>query len=218
MADNTINFIELISLSRVGPDSSVEKFGSVINSSFVDAANVLATMKQKGLIDFVTSFPSQSMLKITEQGMQTISEANQKATEQPDVLDNAILVQLLKGRRGLADLNSSVNVTQKDLAMHLYKLSSQQYISYELANGAMSIYLTEKGFMLANSQPAQSPQPPAPQGAPQQAQQTPAAPKDPEKELRDIQVMVNKKSRRKMIIIVLIAALIIVMLVVFLKK
>ncbi len=216
MADNTINFIELVALSRIGPDSSVEKFGSVINSSFVDAANVLATMKQKGLIDFVTSFPSQSMLKITEQGMQIISEANQKATEQPDALDNAILTQLLKGKRGLADLNSSVNVTQKDLAMHLYKLSSQQYMSYELANGAMSIYLTEKGFMLANAQPQQ----PAATQPPLQAQgQTAQMPqKDPEKELRDIQLMVGKKNKRKMIIVLLIVAFIIVLLVLFLKK
>lgn len=216
MADNTINFIELVALSRIGPDSSVEKFGSVINSSFVDAANVLATMKQKGLIDFVTSFPSQSMLKITEQGMQIISEANQKATEQPDALDNAILTQLLKGKRGLADLNSSVNVTQKDLAMHLYKLSSQQYMSYELANGAMSIYLTEKGFMLANSQPVQ---PVVPQQAPQAQGQPPqTAQKDPEKELKDIQIMVGKKNKRKMIIILLIAALVVVLLVLFIKK
>lgn len=169
MDDNTISFVELIALTRITPESTVERFGSLINSSFFDASNILATLKQKGLVDFMTAFPSQSTLKVTDLGNSVLAEARQKGSEPLDALDTAIMVQLSNGRRGLNDLNGSINVTQKDLAMHLFKLGSQQQISYELANANVNIYLTEKGFLAVRSSGQ------APQMAPPPSQ-TPNAP------------------------------------------
>ncbi|MGC8669879.1 MAG: hypothetical protein ACP5TL_01865 [Candidatus Micrarchaeia archaeon] len=146
-----LNFIDLVALSRIKPDTVVEKFGGIINSSFFDASNILGSLKQKGLIDFTTAFPGQSSITITDLGKQTLQESEEKAKEDFDALDFAIITQLSGGKRGLADLGGAVNVRQKDLAMHLYKLSEQQYVSYSIRNGNIDISLTEKGFLQVKS-------------------------------------------------------------------
>jgi predicted transcriptional regulator len=146
MLDN-ITFVDLVALTRIAPDSTVERFGGLINSSFFDASNILGTLKQKGLVDFITQFPSQSAITITESGKQLITEVQQKATTPFDKLDMEILMKISDGNKTLADLTAGVNVTPKDMAIHLYKLSTQQFISYELRNGNMNLTLTEKGFL-----------------------------------------------------------------------
>ncbi len=146
MLDN-INFIDLVALMRLTPDATVERFGGLINSSFFDASNILGSLKQKGLVDFVTQFPSQSAITVTEQGKQLISEVQEKAASPFDKLDMEILMQIANGSKTLTDLAAGVNVTSKDLATHLNKLSVQKFLSYELRNGIMSLTLTEKGFL-----------------------------------------------------------------------
>jgi len=144
---DTINFIDLVALSRITPEATVERFGGLINSSFFDASNILGTLKQKGLVDFITSFPSQSALTVTQEGRQLLDEAHQKSALAIDTLDMAVLAELSSGRRNLPDLASGVNVTPKDLALRLYKLSEQKFLSYELRNGNVNMALTEKGFL-----------------------------------------------------------------------
>jgi hypothetical protein len=141
-----ISFIDLVALMRITSDTTVEKFGGLINSSFFDASNILGTLKQKGLVDFVTQFPSQSAITITEQGKQLIDEVQTKSTLPFDKLDIELLNSISAGKRSLADL-AEVNVTPKDTATHLYKLSTQQFLSYELRNGNVNLSLTEKGFL-----------------------------------------------------------------------
>jgi hypothetical protein len=147
---DTINFVDLIALTRITPEATVERFGGLINSSFFDASNILGTLKQKGLVDFVTSvssFPNQSALTVTDEGKKLLIEAQDKANAPFDVLDMAVLIQISNGKRNLIDLATGVNVTPKDLAIHLNKLALQQFISYELRNGNVGIALTEKGFL-----------------------------------------------------------------------
>lgn len=215
MDDSSFTFIDLVALTKIGPDSTVERFGGTINSTFFDASSILAGLKLKGLVEFVTTMPGQSALKITEGGTSLIAGANQKATEQPDALDSSILAQLAKGRRGLSDLNSSVNVTQKDLAMHLFKLTSQGYVSYDLANANMNLYLTEKGFNSASAatqqtdaahlQGASVPKPAAEQGAQHSGI---------ELELKLLEAAMKREQRKKVLILSasLVALLVIVIL------
>lgn len=146
MMDN-ISFVDLVSLMRITPDATVERFGSLINSSFFDASNILGTLKQKALVDFVTQFPSQSAITVTEQGKQLIADAGQKATEPVDKLDAELLKKISEGSKTLPAIAENVNITPKDMAFHLYKLSVQQFLSYELRNGSVDIKLTEKGFL-----------------------------------------------------------------------
>ncbi len=171
------NFMDLVTLLRVKPDSTVERFGSAINSSFFDASNVLGTLKQKGLIDFTTIFGSQNAITLTDLGKQLINEAEMKAPTLFDHLDLEILNQLSGGKRSITDISGAVNVRPKDLALHLYKMSAQQYLDYEISSGKLSIMLTEKGFMQVKQgmpvQPEQEQNKAAPpqQGAPPVAPQ-----------------------------------------------
>ncbi len=146
-----INFIDLAALTRVTPDAVVEKFGGVINSSFFDASNILASLKQKGLIDFTTAFPGQSAITITDLGKQLLNEAHDKANTPFDQLDLTVLTQLSAGKRSIQDLSQSVNVTQKDLALRVFKLAQNGYLSYDIRNGSVSMALTEKGFLQVKS-------------------------------------------------------------------
>lgn len=154
-----INFIDLVALMRITPDSTVERFGGLINSSFFDASNILGSLKQKGLVDFVTSFPSQSSISVTEEGKKLIADAQEKAATQFDTLDMEILEQISSGKRNLSDLTAVVNVTSKDLALRLNKLSTQKFLAYELRNGNMGITLTEKGFLKVRQGMSPQPQP-----------------------------------------------------------
>jgi len=239
MLDN-ITFVDLISLIKITPDATVERFGSMINSSFFDASNILGTLKQKGLVDFVTAFPSQSALTVSEQGKQLIADVEAKATTPFDTLDMSILLQLSGGKRNLPDLSGALNITSKDLAFHLYKLATQQYMSYELRNGTVNLLLTEKGFLCVKQgmpkpemqQQVQAPQPvvqqqaqpqqqapgqvqqPMPEPAPQIGPQ-PEAPMQPQKtdeELKLMQSEIAAKKRTKELAIAFIILVIVAIL------
>lgn len=240
MALDNITFIDLIALTRITPDATVERFGGMINSSFFDASNILGTLKQKGLVDFVTQFPSQSSLSVTETGKQLIADVQQKASTPFDTLDMAILVQLANGKRALPDLTGGVNVTSKDLAVHLYKLSVQQFISYELRNGNMSLTMTEKGFLRvkegmpkpeqtqpqAQAQPAQpeavAPTTQMPSGASAtQSQQTVQAASSAQKNeaaLKELDAKISsEKKMRSMVAIAVIIILVVVVAILYVE-
>ncbi|MCL4371941.1 winged helix-turn-helix domain-containing protein [Candidatus Marsarchaeota archaeon] len=154
-----INFMDLMAVRRIKPDTIVEKFGSLINSSFFDASNILGTLKLKGLVDFTTYVPGQNAITVTDLGKKLIEEADQKNAMPFDELDLAILKQLSTGKRSFADLGTAVNIRPKDLAMHLYKLENHQYITAEFRNGIIDIAMTEAGFMQANKGVVEQKQP-----------------------------------------------------------
>lgn len=157
-----INFFDLASLLRVKPDTTMERFGGMLNSSYFDGANIAATLSQKKLISFNTALPGQSIITITDAGKQLIDEANMKAKADFDHLDLAIITQISNGKSSPGDIGAGVNVRPRDLAMHLNKLSQQEYITYEFRSGAVSLMLTEKGFQQVKEgmpRPKQQPQP-----------------------------------------------------------
>ena len=47
------------------------------------------------------------------------------------------------------DITSALNIRPKDLAMHINKLSVNQFMNAEFRNGNIDLMLTEKGFMQA---------------------------------------------------------------------
>jgi hypothetical protein len=58
-----------------------------------------------------------------------------------------------------------VNIRPRDLAMHIYKLSTGEYLSYEFQSGNVNVMLTEKGF--AQVKAGMPPKPTPPQAAAQ---------------------------------------------------
>ncbi|EQD42788.1 hypothetical protein B2A_10182 [mine drainage metagenome] len=167
MADEP-NFIDLFALTKITPQSVVEKFGASINSSFFDASNILGGLKIKGLIDFTTIFGGQNSVTITDLGHKFMDEAASKVNLPLDHLDLAILVQLSGGKRSLNDLTTTLNILPRDLSLHLYKLMQQSYLSAEFRNGILNLMLSEKGFMQAKAG--------LPSPVPQSASQQPSAP------------------------------------------
>ncbi len=141
-----VTFFDLVTLMKIKPGITVERYGGLINSSFFDGAKVLGTLQQKKLISLTTAMPDQNPITVTETGKQLITEADNRATQEFDHLDLEILVQVSKGKSTPEDLGKKVNVRPKDLAMHLYRLSKQDFATYELVSGTVNIMLTEKGF------------------------------------------------------------------------
>ena len=142
-----VNFLELAALLKVTPNTVLERFGSSINASIFDASNIAGSLKQKGLIDFTAYYPGPNEIVVTEGGKMLIAEAEAKSAQPFDQLDEAILSQLSGGKRIPKDLQNSLNLRPKDLALRLYKLSKQGFMIYELKSGGIDLLLTETGFL-----------------------------------------------------------------------
>lgn len=170
MADE-VNFFDLVALLKIKPGVTVERYGGLINSSFFDGATVLGTLQQKKLVSLTTAMPDQNPITVTETGKQLLTEADDRAKQEFDHLDLEILVQVSKGKTTPEDLGKAVNVRPKDLAMHLYRLTKQDFATYELASKNVTMMLTEKGFSQSKAGMPVKPQPTQPQ--PQTVQQAP---------------------------------------------
>lgn len=160
-----INYLDLLILRKIDAEATVEKFGGYINTSFFETANLLGTMKLKGLVDIESSIGGRSPLIITGEGRDTLARASQKAGEPLDTLDHAILHALAGGARALSDLQVAINIRPKDLAFHLYKLKSGDYIDDEVHSAHVGFSLTEKGFNLVGVAAPSAPVLAAPPGA-----------------------------------------------------
>ena len=143
---NELSFLDLAVLKKVDAESSVEKFGSIINTSFFETANLLGTIKIKGYVNIESSVGGISRVTMTDAGSSLLSVAEQRAKEPIDPLDNAILHALAGGAKELDAMQSQLTIRGADLAFHLNKLAAQGYIDYALQSGKVSFVLTEQGF------------------------------------------------------------------------
>ncbi|MGC9132503.1 MAG: hypothetical protein ACP5HJ_02560, partial [Candidatus Micrarchaeia archaeon] len=144
-----MNFRELIALSRITQGTTVEKFGSLINASYFDGANLAGTLKTKGAIDFKVSYPGESEVIITEEGKKILQIAEEKSKEGFDNLDLEILQKILQGSNKPEEIEKALNINQQDIALRLYKLSKQNFLSYTLKGGEATLSLTEAGYKKA---------------------------------------------------------------------
>ena len=181
-----ITFLDLACLMKISEDTTLERFGSAINASIFDASNIAGTLKQKDLIDFTSIFPGPNSIAVTEKGKAALTEAEQRAATPFDNLDKSILLQISSGKSSPKDIQSSISLNSRDLAMRLYKLSRQNLLTYELKSGQVEILLTEQGFLKASPSQTQPMQPmrqmqptPAPQPTAQQPSQQPSTVQQP---------------------------------------
>ncbi len=174
-----ITFMDLASLLKITPDTPMEKLGTALNATIFDASNVAGTLKQKGLIEFTANYPGPNAIVITEAGKAAMQEAEAKSTSPTDALDESLLIQMSGGKRLPVELQNTLGLRPRDLAMRLYKLNKQNLITYELKNGGVELLLTEQGFLHAKGggRPIQPP-PPAPgQAMPPFGQSSPVPPR-----------------------------------------
>jgi hypothetical protein len=143
---NELNFLDLVILKRIDANSSVESFGSTINTSFFETANILGTVKIKGYINIETSIGGISKVTITDAGTGILALAEKKSAEPIEPLDNALLHALAGGAKDPEALQSVLNIRSGDLAYHINKMVAQGLMDYDVRSGKAGLMLTEKGF------------------------------------------------------------------------
>jgi hypothetical protein len=143
---NELTFLDLAILKKVDADSSVEKFGSIINTSFFETANLLGNVKIKGYVNIESSVGGISSVKITDAGTSLLTVAEQRSKDPVEPLDNAILHEVAGGNKELESLQAKLNIRSGDLAFHLYKLVVQGFMDYEVRSAKVTFVLTEQGF------------------------------------------------------------------------
>lgn len=222
MADD-INFLDIACLMKISDDTTLERFGSAINASIFDASNIAGTLKQKDLIDFTSIFPGPNSIAVTEKGKAVLSEAEQRAATPFDNLDKSILSQISSGKSVPKDIQSAINLNSRDLAMRLYKLSKQSFLTYELKSGQVEILLTEQGFLKASPQQSQPMQPmpsmqPKPNNVQNQvqntssAQSTQQAEQQPQQPVAPQEIHLQPKPMNKKLIAGIVVILVIILL------
>lgn len=141
-----LTFLDLAILKKIDAESSVEKFGSIINTSFFETANMLGTIKIKGYITIEASIGGISKVALTDAGTSLLAVAQQRCHEPIEPLDNAILHALASGAKELEAMQTTLNVRSADLAYHINKLVAQGFMDYELRSAKAYFMLTEQGF------------------------------------------------------------------------
>ncbi len=228
MADD-INFLDIACLMKISDDTTLERFGSAINASIFDASNIAGTLKQKDLIDFTSIFPGPNSIAVTEKGKAVLSEAEQRAATPFDNLDKSILSQISGGKSVPKDIQSAISLNSRDLAMRLYKLSKQSFLTYELKSGQVEILLTEQGFLKASPQQSQPMQPipsmqPKPNNVQNQVQNTPSAQstqqaeQQPQQSAAPQEIHLQPKPMNKKLIAGIVIILVIILLAYLLMK
>ena len=208
---------------KISDDTTLERFGSAINASIFDASNIAGTLKQKDLIDFTSIFPGPNSIAVTEKGKAVLSEAEQRAATPFDNLDKSILSQISSGKSVPKDIQSAINLNSRDLAMRLYKLSKQSFLTYELKSGQVEILLTEQGFLKASPQQSQPMQPmpsmqPKPNNVQNQvqntssAQSTQQAEQQPQQPVAPQEIHLQPKPMNKKLIAGIVVILVIILL------
>lgn len=143
---NELNFLDLAVMKKIDAESSVEKFGSAINTSFFETANLLGTIKIKGYISIESSVGGISRVAITDAGASILAVAEQRSKEPIEPLDNAILHAVAGGTKDMEALRAALNIRSADLTFHLYKLIGQGFMDYEIRAAKVSFVLSEQGF------------------------------------------------------------------------
>jgi len=148
-----LTFTDLVILQRIEPGTVMEKFGPKINSQFFESANILATVKQKGYIDFKTSHFGNSEVEVTQVGARMLEVADEKAKEAVDELDLAILRKIVEGYKDPDEIKNGLNIRSGDLALRIHKLVKQDLVSYSIRNIKISLSITEDGFKKVGATP-----------------------------------------------------------------
>jgi len=148
-----LTFSDLALLQRIDETTVVEKFGTVINSSFFDAANLLGTLKQKGYIDIISQFPGPSRVVLTEKGKRILALAKEKGAQEIEKLDEVMVSLIANGYKDPKALGEKLNMRSSDVAFHLQRLVMQDYASYVFRSGRVELNVTDAGFKLAGYPP-----------------------------------------------------------------
>ncbi len=144
MSDD-IEFLDVALLKRIDAETTVESFGSRISSTFFEAANLLGTLKIKGLIDIHSAIGNSPVL-ITEKGRMLLKDLDVNAEAEPSKMDLAVLGSIRGGLKNPKQIEGTLNIKSNDIAYAIYKLAKRGFIDYRVRNAGVELMLTTQGF------------------------------------------------------------------------
>lgn len=148
MSDD-LEFIDIALLKRIDEETTVEGFGSKISSTFFEAANLLGTLKIKGLIEIHSAIGNSPVL-ITEKGKLLLKELDMYSEVELTKTDLAVLGSIRGGMKDPKQVEAALNIKSSDIAYAIYKLVRKGLVDYKVRNAAVEIMLTTQGFEKEN--------------------------------------------------------------------
>ncbi len=145
MLVSDLEFIDVAILKKIGPETTVEGFGSNISSTFFEAANLLGALKLKGYIDIHSAIGNSPVI-ISEKGRMLLNELDENAEKDLAKADLAILSNIRDGVKDPVQIESNLNLNSADVAYGLYKLWKKGLINYKVRNAKVELSLTAQGF------------------------------------------------------------------------
>ncbi|MEM3364652.1 MAG: hypothetical protein QXS93_04045 [Candidatus Micrarchaeia archaeon] len=140
-----IEFIDVALLEKIDAETTVEGFGSKISSTFFEAANLLGTLKIKGLIEIHSAIGNSPVL-LTEKGKLLLKDFEANAEAEIGKIDLAVLGSVRGGLRDPKKVEAALNINGKDIAYSIYRLAKKGYLEYKVRNGSVELVLTTRGF------------------------------------------------------------------------
>lgn len=140
-----LEFIDVAILKKIDDETTVENFGSKINSTFFEAANLLGNLKVKGYIDIHSSIGNSPVI-ISEKGRLLIKELDVFSQDALSRFDLAVLGNVKGGVKDPGQIEELLNTTSRDVAFSLYRLWSKGLVEYFVRNGRVEVRLTSQGF------------------------------------------------------------------------
>jgi len=140
-----LTFLDLAAMLKIDDATTVENFGGRINSSFFEGANLLGSLKLKGYVEF-TATVGTNPVGLSEKGKNILLLLEKESEKEIGELEHAVLESIAEGYNKPDKVSSKLNVSEKDVAVNLYRLLKKGYLEHSFRNGKVTVVLTEKGF------------------------------------------------------------------------
>lgn len=152
-------YLDIVALKKIDAKTTIENFGVILHLSFFEGANLLGSLKLRGLIDAESKFPGPSAVKVSKNGVKLLKMIEKTSKDSLKEVDLAIIKSIRQGNRTEEELENTLILSKKDLAIHLNKLKEQEYIDYTIKNGKIFLSLTDKGFEMMATELKEEPKP-----------------------------------------------------------
>lgn len=140
-----LEFIDVALLKRIDAETTVENFGSKVNSSFFEAANLLGALKIKELVDIHSAIGNSPVI-ITDKGKALLRDLDAYSEADVTKMDSAVLGCVRGGMKSPKQIEAALNIKSRDVAFSIYRLVKKGLLDYKVRNADVELMLTTQGF------------------------------------------------------------------------
>lgn len=144
-------YLDIIALKKIDAKTTIENFGTIINMSFFEGANLLGSLKLRKLLDAESKFPGPSVVKLSKEGQKLLKTMEKVSKDSLKEVDFAILKSIRKGNRTDDEIEANLILAKKDIAVHLNKLQDQSFVDFTIKDAKVQLALTDQGFEMVNT-------------------------------------------------------------------